>query len=88
MMGREVLLKKLLHRSMNMGSREMDILMGGFATENLESFSDRELLDYEKILEINDTILYGWISGKDAIPETHFSLILWRIKNSISLKST
>ena len=85
-MNRKVLLKKLLHRSANMGCKELDIVMGGFAQSHLSSLSDKELLQYQKILETNDTILYTWICGRSDVDNAGFYDIIELIKNSISLK--
>ena len=42
--------KKLLFRSTHRGTKEMDLLLGGFFKENQNSLSEVELLEFEKIL--------------------------------------
>ena len=42
--------KKLLFRSTHRGTKEMDLLLGGFFKENQNSLSENELLEFEKIL--------------------------------------
>ena len=46
--------KKLLYRSCRRGIKELDILLGQFAQENLESMSDDDLQAWQKLCEIND----------------------------------
>lgn len=54
--------KKLLYMSTHRGCKEMDIILGRFAESELNSFTDEEILNYEKLLELSDDILYNTIS--------------------------
>ncbi len=53
--------KKLLFRSTHRGTKEMDLLLGGFFKENQNSLSENELLEFEKILEYTDKSLSDWL---------------------------
>lgn len=64
----EILRKRLLFRSWRRGVREMDLLLGGFAGRNLETFSRRQLDLYDALLEYSDADLYGWMTGREAPP--------------------
>ena len=41
------LIKKLLYRSNHRGTKEMDLLIGGFAIENLKKLNPKELKEFE-----------------------------------------
>ncbi len=64
----ETLRKRLLYRSWRRGTREMDLLLGGFAGRNLATFSRRQLELYDALLEYSDADLYGWMTGREAPP--------------------
>jgi antitoxin CptB len=55
------LIKKLLYRSNHRGTKEMDLLIGGFAKENLQSLNADELKEFELILNYTDKKLNSWL---------------------------
>ena len=55
------LIKKLLYRSNHRGTKEMDLLIGGFARENLNFLNSEELNDFEFILNFTDKKLSSWL---------------------------
>lgn len=61
--------RKLLFRSWHRGMREMDLILGSFADSEIARLSDAELDDYERLLEISDTILLPWLTGEQAAPD-------------------
>lgn len=63
--------KRLRYRSWHRGMREMDLIMGRFADTHLAEFGAAELAEYDAILELEDPQLYGWISGREPLPEDH-----------------
>ena len=60
--------RKLMYRSWHRGCKETDILLGNFALKYLEKFSFNELLEYEKIVSLDDHDLYSYITGKEEVP--------------------
>ena len=72
--------KRLLFRSEHRGTKEMDLIMGSFARENLRFFSEKELKAFEEILLCNDPDLYDWITGKTTAPANIDGLIFEKIK--------
>ncbi|MQY42877.1 succinate dehydrogenase assembly factor 2 [Epibacterium sp. SM1969] len=62
-------------RSIRRGIKEMDILLKGFADENLAQMDDETLEIYEAILNENDQDLYQWVTGQAAAPEPLAGLI-------------
>ncbi|XGA08019.1 MAG: succinate dehydrogenase assembly factor 2 [Wolbachia endosymbiont of Xenopsylla cheopis] len=63
-----LLRKKLLYRSLHRGCKETDILLGRFAAKFIDHFSDYELGEYEKIVDLDDHELYCYITSKQAVP--------------------
>jgi antitoxin CptB len=55
------LIKKLLYRSNHRGTKEMDLLIGGFANENLKILRPEELKEFELILNFTDKELSSWL---------------------------
>ena len=62
-------------RSMRRGMRELDILIGGFVEERLESLSDEELDDLEALLFETDVAVLDWIVGASDCPERYLGLV-------------
>ena len=50
--------KKIIYRSNYRGTKEMDKLMGAFTKKNINNFNSKELIDLEKLLNIDDDNLY------------------------------
>ncbi len=61
-------LKQLRYRSWHRGTREMDLLLGGFAERHLAGLSDAELGQYEALLAAPDPDLFNWIVGETPVP--------------------
>ena len=68
---------------MHRGSKEMDLLLGNFVKKNIDKFNNTELKDLEKLLFIEDEIIYKWYFEKNsdtAIPKTKVSMMLKNFK--------
>src|SRR3954468_11487710 len=67
--------KRLLFRCWHRGTREMDLILGGFADAELADLADAELGELERLIELPDPDLYAAITG-DAVlaPEYHGAL--------------
>ena len=68
---------------MHRGSKEMDLLLGNFVKKNIDKFNNTELKDLEKLLFIEDEIIYKWYFEKNsnnAIPNTKVSMMLKNFK--------
>ena len=51
-------------RAWHRGTREMDIVMGRFVDAEIAHFSDSEMDDLEKLIQVPDPDLYAWITGE------------------------
>jgi antitoxin CptB len=65
----EIKRKRLLFRSTHRGTREMDILLGGFFKSNMSYLNDDQLNEFEGLIEIPDDDLYNWAMGRMEIPK-------------------
>lgn len=59
---------RILFRAWHRGIREMDLVMGGFADAEIGNLEDEELAVFERLLEVQDADLLGWVTGAAAIP--------------------
>ena len=83
MTNKEILRKQIIYRSMHRGSKEMDLLLGNFVKKNIDKLNNNELKDLEKLLFIEDEIIYKWYFEKNsnnAIPNTKVSMMLKNFK--------
>lgn len=60
-----------MFRSSRRGTKESDLVIGGFAKAHLASLDDGQLARYEALLEQNDPDLLGWIIGLNPAPPEH-----------------
>ena len=68
--------KRLLWRASHRGTREMDLLLGGFAKSRIESFGETELDELETIIGLPDPELMGWILGGVPVPQRQVTATL------------
>ena len=83
MTNNEILRKQIIYRSNHRGSKEMDILLGKFVKKYIYHFDNEDLKNLEKILFIDDEILYRWYFNKDVndtIPNNKISKMLKNFK--------
>ncbi|MGI9464829.1 MAG: succinate dehydrogenase assembly factor 2 [Aestuariivirgaceae bacterium] len=63
--------KKAIWRAEHRGIREMDLLMGGFARENVPAMDEAALCEFEALIEVSDLELYDWLLGRAEPPAEH-----------------
>jgi antitoxin CptB len=61
--------RRLLFRANHRGTRENDILVGGYVTARIGAFTDDELDQLEALLELPDPEVADWLTGRATIPE-------------------
>ncbi|MBT3307487.1 MAG: succinate dehydrogenase assembly factor 2 [Alphaproteobacteria bacterium] len=70
--------KRLLFRCNHRGTKENDILLGGFAASHVNDLTDSQLVGLESMLDESDIDLYKWITGKEPVPQAHdHDLMAW-----------
>ncbi len=75
--------KRVMHRAHYMGSNENDILFGGFAERYLASLTLAQLDRFELLLAENDTDLFNWVTGKEAVPSEWDDDVMAMIKKFV-----
>jgi antitoxin CptB len=78
--GLDVRRRKLLFRAWRRGVRETDLIVGRFADAYIDKFDNAELDDFERLIEVPNADLYGWVSGEAAIPSGHDTEVLRQLK--------
>ena len=79
MPNKEILKKQIIYRSTHRGFKEMDLLLGNFVKKYIDKFNNAELNDLEKLLFIEDEVIYKWYFEKksdNSIPNTKVSAML------------
>ncbi len=71
--------KRLLYRSSHRGMKEMDVLLGGYATDFLQNMTSDELQAFGQLLDENDNDLLNWILEREPVPEDHSNPVLTKI---------
>ena len=80
---KEILKKQIIYRSTHRGSKEMDLLLGNFVKKYIDEFSEAELNDLEKLLIMEDEVIYKWYFEKNldnSIPNKKISAMLKNFK--------
>ena len=72
--------KKIIYRSNYRGTKEMDNLMGSFTNKYINELSENDLIDLDKLLNIDDTNLYNFYNGfkTDVVIENNSVTILFK----------
>ncbi|MDC0876390.1 succinate dehydrogenase assembly factor 2 [Candidatus Pelagibacter sp.] len=55
--------KKIIYRSNYRGTKEMDKLLGAFTSKYINKLNNEDLLDLEKLLDIDDNNLYNFYNS-------------------------
>lgn len=71
--------KKLIFRSWHRGTREMDLIMGSFAEDNVPGMDESALDLYEELLNTPDPDVYDWVSGQKAVPANLVNPVLEKL---------
>ncbi len=59
----EQLKKKIIYRSNYRGTKEMDKLLGAFTNKYINKLNVEDLVDLEKLLNLDDNNLYNYYNG-------------------------
>ena len=60
--------RRLLFRARHRGTKEADLMIGGFVSRHLSTFSEAELAEIEAVLDLPDVDLSDWLSGRREPP--------------------
>jgi antitoxin CptB len=72
--------KRLLFRAKRRGFKEVDLIFGVFAVEELAQLDKTELDQFEALLEAPDQEVYAWLRGHSAPPAEFDTPLFARMK--------
>lgn len=72
--------RKALYRAWHRGTREMDLILGGFADGEISTMDDTELGEFELLLDQPDTEFMKWLTGELDVPPSLDTGLFRRIK--------
>ena len=58
--------KKITYRSKYRGTKEMDKLLGAFTNKYINELNEHDLIDLEKLLDIDDNNLYNFYNNLES----------------------
>jgi len=67
----EIRRKRLKFRSAHRGIKELDLLLGGFAAERLDSLQAAQLDRFEALLAVPEPQLYAWLCARETPTPDH-----------------
>jgi antitoxin CptB len=78
----EVRRKRARLRAWRRGFREADLILGPFADASLGDMTEAQLTSFERLLDVNDQDLYGWVVGDAPAPVEYDDDVLAALKQS------
>jgi antitoxin CptB len=60
--------RRILFRAWRRGLREMDLVMGHFADQEIATMSEGDLDQFERLLDAADPDVLAWIMGEATLP--------------------
>ncbi|MCC2976444.1 succinate dehydrogenase assembly factor 2 [Sphingomonas sp. PL-96] len=79
-MDREIRLKRLRFRAWHRGTKEADLMIGGFFDAHGESWSDAEIEWFETFLEEQDVDIMAWAMGIQPVPPQFEGTVMAALK--------
>jgi len=67
--------RKLLWRATHRGLKELDLVLGGFARQNVNRMGAAELDEFEAIVSLPDPELFGWLMGAEGAPLSRWPML-------------
>ncbi|MCS6891243.1 MAG: succinate dehydrogenase assembly factor 2 [Rhodovarius sp.] len=71
--------RRLLFRACHRGTKEADLMVGGFVARHIRSLTEEELDELERVLEQADVDLADWLTGRRPVPPALASPLLLRM---------
>ncbi len=77
----EIRKRRILFRAWHRGTREMDLILGRFVNATVPGLNEREISLLERLMEVPDPDLYGWITGAKETPEEYETAVLQSLRS-------
>jgi antitoxin CptB len=75
--------RRLLFRATHRGTFENDLMIGGFVRAHLESLTEADVGALETVMEMPDTDLAEWLTGREPIPSEEGTPMLRRMRDFV-----
>ena len=79
-MDREISLKRLRFRAWHRGTKEADLLVGGFYDNYATGWNEAEMLLFEEMLEEQDVDIMAWAMGTQPVPARYAGTLMTDLK--------
>lgn len=79
-MDRAIRLKRLHFRAHHRGTKEADLLIGGFFDAHSANWSDEDMTLFEELIEEQDVDIMAWAMGTAVAPARYAGSILAALK--------
>jgi antitoxin CptB len=76
--------RRLLYRATHRGTKENDLLIGGFVSRHIALFSQAELESLEDLLELPETDLADWLTGRRPVPPETDTPMLRQMRDALA----
>lgn len=76
--------RRLLFRATHRGTFENDLMIGGFVRAHLTLLSDADMDALEAVMDMPDTILADWLTGRVPIPAEEETPMLRRMRDYLN----
>ncbi len=77
---KETRVKRLIYRANHRGIKEMDIILGRFATDHLPSMDDETIDAFEMLMSEHDRDLLTWFTGEVPFPLSDLETIFNEVR--------
>lgn len=68
--------RRIAFRARHRGIKEMDLILGRYVDETLDSLDANGIAMLEALIEVPDRDLYGWIAGSTPVPAEHDNAVM------------
>jgi antitoxin CptB len=72
--------RRLLYRATHRGTHECDLLIGGFVSRRIDAMDAAAMDALEEVMELPDSDLADWLTGRLPIPPEADSAMLRRMR--------
>jgi antitoxin CptB len=78
--------RRLLYRLWHRGTREMDLILGRFADAAVGEMSAADIAELERLADVPDPELYGWLTGARPVPANYDVAVFRRLRDFHALR--
>lgn len=68
--------RRALYRAQHRGTKEMDLVVGGYAAAKLATMRDPELSQFEQFLDLPDPAIEAAVFGREALGEPQYEPLI------------